>query len=91
MSQQASIRTGLTSEEIKQDFFENLRCGLGRADRFATKYDQYYALALTVRDRVLQRTVESMETYDGKNFPQIARFAITARACRTSNLGNRLP
>jgi hypothetical protein len=39
MSQPPSIRTGLTSKEIKQDFRENLRCGLGRFDRFATKYD----------------------------------------------------
>ena len=28
MSRAPSIRTGLTSEEIKQDFLENLRCGL---------------------------------------------------------------
>src|ERR1043166_2540330 len=72
MSRAPSIRTGLTSEEIKQDFRENLRCGLGRADRFATKYDEYYALALTVRDRVLQRTVESMETYGGTNARRVA-------------------
>jgi starch phosphorylase len=67
-----SIRTGLTSEEIKQDFRENLRCGIGRLERFATKYDLYYALALTVRDRVLQRTVESMESYGGANARRVA-------------------
>jgi starch phosphorylase len=72
MSRAPSIRTGLTSEEIKQDFRENLRCGLGRADRFATRYDEYYALALTVRDRVLQRAVESMETYGGTNARRVA-------------------
>jgi glycogen phosphorylase len=72
MSRPPSIRTGLTSEEIKQDFRENLRCGLGRVERFATKYDQYYALALTVRDRVLQRTVESLETYGGANARRVA-------------------
>src|SRR5947208_2533092 len=72
MSRPPSIRTGLTSEEIKQDFRENLRCGLGRLERFATTYDQYYALALTVRDRVLQRTVESMETYGGANARRVA-------------------
>jgi glycogen phosphorylase len=62
-----SVRTGLTSEEIKRDFQENLRCGLGRLERAATRYDQYCALALTVRDRVFQRTVESMESYGGAN------------------------
>jgi starch phosphorylase len=72
MGSVTNIRTGLTASEIKQDFHENLCCGLGRVERFATRYDQYYALALTVRDRVLQRTVESMETYGGANARRVA-------------------
>ena len=72
MTSPETVRTGLTSEEIKQDFRENLCCGLGRVERFATRHDQYYALALTVRDRVLQRTVESMETYGGANARRVA-------------------
>jgi glycogen phosphorylase len=72
MSRVPSIRTGLTSEDIKQGFLENLRCGLGRLERLATTYDQYYALALTVRDRVLQRTVESIDTYGGANARRVA-------------------
>jgi Carbohydrate phosphorylase len=67
-----SVRTGLTSEEIKRDFQENLRCGLGRLERAATRHDLYYALALTVRDRVFQRTVESMENYGGANARRVA-------------------
>jgi hypothetical protein len=57
MSRQLSVRTGLTSEEIKQDFRENVRRGLDRLERTATTHDLYYALGLTVRDRVLHRTV----------------------------------
>src|SRR5689334_19173963 len=72
MSETTSIRTGLTAEDIKQDFLENLRCGLGRHERFATAHDQYYALALTVRDRVLERTVESIDTYGGANARRVA-------------------
>jgi glycogen phosphorylase len=67
-----SVRTGLTSEEIKQDFRENVRCGLGRLERTATRHDLYCALALTVRDRVFQRTVESMESYGGANARRVA-------------------
>jgi hypothetical protein len=74
-----SVRTGLTSDEIKQDFRENMRCGLGRLKRFATTYDQYYALALTVRDLVLQRTVESMESYGGANARRVPVGRISAR------------
>jgi glycogen phosphorylase len=72
MSRQPSVRTGLTSEDIKQDFRENVRCGLGRMERTATTRDLYYALALTIRDRVFQRTVESMESYGGANARRVA-------------------
>jgi len=63
----ASIRTGLTAEAIKQAFRDNLRSALGRSERVATKHDLYLALALTVRDRVLEHAVESIETYGGAN------------------------
>ena len=46
-----SIRTGLTADEIKQAFRDNLVCGMGRLEATATKHDLYFALALTVRDR----------------------------------------
>ena len=59
MRSATNIRTGLTAGEIKQAFRDNLCCGLGRLEAFATKHDLYVALALTIRDRVFQRTVES--------------------------------
>src|SRR4029453_13150399 len=68
----ANIRAGLTASEIKQAFRDNLRSGLGRLETFATKHDLYVALALTIRDRLLQRTVESMENYGGANARRVA-------------------
>jgi glycogen phosphorylase len=68
----ANIRVGLTASEIKQAFRDNLRCGLGRLERFATKHDLYVALALTVRDRLLERTVESVQTYGGADARRVA-------------------
>jgi len=70
-----SVRTGATTEEIKQDFRENLRCALGRLERTATRHDLYYALALTVRDRLFERAVESMESYGGANSRHVAYFS----------------
>ena len=55
MRSATKIRTGLTAGEIKQAFRDNLCCGLGRLEGFATKHDLYVALALTVRDRLLER------------------------------------
>ena len=72
MNQTPTIRTGLSALEIEQAFRENLRCGMGLLERFATKHDLYYALALTVRDRVFQRTVETIENYGGADARRVA-------------------
>ena len=53
MNRSNTIRTGLTSEDIQEALRDNLRCAMGRSKRVATKHDLYFALALTVRDRVL--------------------------------------
>ncbi len=58
-----SSRCGLSVADLKQSFLENLFCGLGRVPMVATRNDLYTALALTVRDRVLQQGVRTMETY----------------------------
>jgi starch phosphorylase len=68
----AGIRTGITADEIKEAFRENLCCGLGRVESIATKHDLYFALALTVRDRLFQRTVASIENYGGADARRVA-------------------
>ncbi|MGZ4982634.1 MAG: glycogen/starch/alpha-glucan phosphorylase, partial [Chthoniobacterales bacterium] len=72
MNSSPNIRTGPSADEITQAFRDNLRCALGRDEAVATKHDLYLALALTVRDRVFQRTVESMENYGGANARRVA-------------------
>jgi starch phosphorylase len=67
MSSASKISGKITADEIMQAFRDHLRSGLGRLERFATKNDLYVALAMTVRDRLFQRTVESMDTYGGAN------------------------
>ena len=46
----ASARTGLSVEEIKQGFTDNLFCIQARFPAVASKNDNYQALAYTVRD-----------------------------------------
>jgi starch phosphorylase len=72
MERTVTIRTGFSAAEIKQAVRDNLRFALGRSERVATRHDLYHALALTVRDRVFQHTVESMETYGGANARRVA-------------------
>jgi starch phosphorylase len=62
----------ITADDIKQAFRDNLHSGLGRLERFATKNDFYLALALTVRDRLFERIVETMDTYGGVNARRVA-------------------
>jgi len=66
------IRTGLSAADIKQAFLDNLQCHLGRVPAMATKHDLYVALALTVRDRLLQRVVSSIEHYGGADARRVA-------------------
>jgi starch phosphorylase len=72
MNSPQNIRTGLTTEEIEQAFRDNLRCGMDRLEATATKHDLYFALALTVRDRLFGHSVESMEDYGGANARRVA-------------------
>ena len=68
----ASIRIGLATNEIKQAFRDNLVCGMGRLEAVATKHDLYFALAMTVRDRLFHRSVASMENYGGADARRVA-------------------
>jgi len=68
----AGSRIGLTADDIKQAFRDNLICGMGRLEAVATKHDLYFALALTVRDRIFQQSVASIETYGGASTRRVA-------------------
>jgi glycogen phosphorylase len=71
-SSAGKIPEKITANEIKQAFLDNLHSRLGRLERFATKNDLYLALALTVRDRLFERIVETMDTYGGVNARRVA-------------------
>jgi glycogen phosphorylase len=68
----AGSRIGLTADDIRQAFRDNLICGMGRLEAIATKHDLYFALALTVRDRLFQQSVASIETYGGASTRRVA-------------------
>ena len=61
MSSAGKIPDKITADEIKDAFRDNLHSRLGRLERFATKNDLYLAVALTVRDRLFARIVETMD------------------------------
>ncbi|NEO62734.1 MAG: glycogen/starch/alpha-glucan phosphorylase, partial [Moorea sp. SIO4G2] len=60
-------RTGMSVETLKRAFADNLYYIQGKNQFLATPYDYYMALAYTVRDRLLQRWIKTLETYTRKN------------------------
>ncbi|MEN9674572.1 MAG: hypothetical protein RIS76_468 [Verrucomicrobiota bacterium] len=57
------IRTGLSPDAIARAFLDNLFYLQARFPKIATVNDNYLALAYTVRDRLLQRWIHTVETY----------------------------
>ena len=72
MTKSSSIRSGLTSDEIREAFLENLRSGMGRLEQISSSHDIYYALALTVRDRVFGRFCDNLQRYGRENRRRVA-------------------
>jgi starch phosphorylase len=56
-------RTGLDVQTIRRAMLDNLFYIVGKRPEFATTNDLYMALAYTVRDRLLQHWLTSVETY----------------------------
>jgi starch phosphorylase len=56
-------RTGLSVETLKRAFIDNLFYIQGKFPALATANDYYMALAYTVRDRLLQRWINSAAAY----------------------------
>ncbi|MBJ7900054.1 MAG: glycogen/starch/alpha-glucan family phosphorylase [Cyanobacteria bacterium RI_101] len=59
-------RTGLSVETLKRALADNLFYVQGKFPAIATKHDCYMALAFTLRDRLLQRWLNTFQTYLSK-------------------------
>jgi len=57
------IRTGLSASALTKAWEENLRFALGRFPQVATANDRYLALAIAVRDRLMDRWMRTVEAY----------------------------
>jgi len=57
------LRTGLSVAALRQSFLDNLFYAVGRHPKVATRNDLFLALALTVRDRLMRRGVQTADAY----------------------------
>lgn len=81
-------RTGLDLETIKRAFLDNLYYLQGRTPETASANDLYMALAYTVRDRMLNRWLNTQKTYDSKNVKTVGY--LSAEFLMGPHLGNNL-
>ena len=81
-------RTGLSVETIKRAFLDNLYYIQGKFPKLATTNDYYMALAYTVRDRLLQRWINTASTYTDQGARTVAY--LSAEFLMGPHLGNNL-
>ncbi len=62
---------GRPAEGLRQDFERHLRRTLAKDRYTATDRDRYYALALTVRDRLIERWIATQQTHHKQNVKRI--------------------
>ncbi len=81
-------RTGLSVETLKSAFLDNLFYIQGKFSELATINDHYMALAYTVRDRLLQRWVNTAMTYTRQGSRTVSY--LSAEFLMGPHLGNNL-
>jgi glycogen phosphorylase len=81
-------RTGLHADDLKRSFLDNLFYVLGKFPAIATQHDYYQALAYTVRDRLLQRWINTAATYTAQGSRTVAY--LSAEFLMGPHLGNNL-
>src|SRR5262245_5656607 len=71
-SQASSHRTAGGVADLEQNLVDNLLCAVGRLPAVASLQDLYQALALTVRDRVLNLGVQTLDAHAQRDARAVA-------------------
>jgi len=84
------IRTGLSADAIAEALIDNLHCLQGKPPQYATRQDWYMALAYTVRDRMLDRYMKSIEAFTHAQTTIKVVAYLSAEFLTGPHLGNSL-
>ncbi len=63
--------TDMTKEGIKRSFSSNLRYGLAKDEYTATQRDNFMALGIALRDRLVERWIQTQQHYHRKNSKRV--------------------
>ncbi|MGB7547769.1 MAG: glycogen/starch/alpha-glucan phosphorylase [Terracidiphilus sp.] len=85
---QKNQRTALGAEALAQSFLDNLFFVQGRSVERATVNDLYMALAHTVRDRILERWISTLKSYQAQDVRVVCY--LSAEFLTGPHLGNNL-
>ena len=62
---------GMSSEDIRKGFLNNLEYNIAK-DRYTfTLYDQFLSLSYTVRERMIERWIASQQTFHKENSKRV--------------------
>jgi len=86
----ARVRTGVTTDAIAEALLDNLLCLLGKRPQYATRNDWYMALAYTIRDRLLDRCLTTVDRLGEKGAGQKIVAYLSAEFLTGPHLGNSL-
>jgi starch phosphorylase len=84
------IRGGLSSEAVAAALVDNLRCLQAKLPEHASRHDWYTALAYTVRDRMLDRYIKTVESIVASSRPGKIIGYLSAEFLTGPHLGNGL-
>ena len=79
---------GMDAESIKESFVNHMEFSLGKDEYSATRHDCYSSIALAARDRLIERWLETQQTYYKKNAKRVYYLSLEFLIGRT--LGNSL-
>ncbi|MFA6317756.1 MAG: glycogen/starch/alpha-glucan phosphorylase [Elusimicrobiota bacterium] len=65
------LRNGMSKECIEQSFEERRTFSLAKDEYTATPHDNFMTLALTIRDRMIERWIETQQRYHKKNVKRV--------------------
>jgi len=87
MTQNEDNRTGMDNAALRRAFLDHLSYSLGKRATTSTQLDKFFALALTVRDRLTYRWAQTQETYtktDAKRIYYLSAEFLLGRALRNN-------
>jgi starch phosphorylase len=85
-----TVRTGLGTDAIAEALIDNLHFLLAKPPQYATRNDWYMALAYTVRDRMMDHYIKTVETITGANTSAKVVAYLSAEFLTGPHLGNSL-